>query len=45
MHVRKLTFDWLGNWLYFDISSFKKTENVCSVFIGVCIRVSAQTNI
>ena len=31
--ARKRTFDWLGNWLDFDISSFQKTENVC----GVCI--------
>ena len=45
IYVRKRTFDWLVYWLHLDISSFEKTENVCSVCIGMCIRVSAQTNI
>ena len=31
VYARKRTFDWLGNWLHFDISSFEKTENVCGV--------------
>ena len=31
VYVRKQTFDWLGYWLHLDISSFEKSENVCSV--------------
>ena len=29
VYVHKRTFDWLENWLHFDISSFDKTEDVC----------------
>ena len=39
VYVRKRTFDWLGNWFHFDISSFEKTENV------YCVCICAQANI
>ena len=44
-YVRKRTFDWLENWLHFNISSLEKTDSACGLCTGVCIRVRVQTNI